>query len=195
MPSCNRIAANGHKPRQRLRKARRVLAAGGLVAHPTEGVWGLACNPLSPEAVFGLLAVKRRSPAKGLILIAAHPGQLAAYLQGAPPAAAAADWPGPTTWLLAAAADLPWWLSGEHKRIAVRVTAHPLAAALCRAWGGPLVSTSANLAGHPPALFSWQVRRQLGSSVNLILAGDLDCPGRPSAIRSGDGCYLRGGPP
>jgi L-threonylcarbamoyladenylate synthase len=62
-----------------------------------------------------------------------------------------ASWPGANTWILPAGPRAPRWITGEHTGIAVRVSAHPLVAALCRAWGGPLVSTSANLAGQPPA--------------------------------------------
>lgn len=180
--------------RWRLRHAARVLADGGLVAHPTEGVWGLACDPAQPSAVFALLTAKRRDPAKGLILIAAGTDDLLDYLGEPPPQAALADWPGPVTWLLPAAPDVPWWLTGEHDTIAVRVTAHATAAALCQAHGGPLVSTSANLAGRPPARNAWQARAALGGHIDWILSGDLDYPGVPSSIRDPDGNYLRGDP-
>lgn len=178
----------------RLRHAARVLAAGGLVAHPTEGVWGLACDPEQPGAVLALLAAKQRDPAKGLILVAADEGQLEDYLDARPPEAALADWPGPVTWLLPAAPEVPWWLTGVHDTIAVRVTAHAATAALCRQFERPLVSTSANLAGRPPARHGWQARAALGSYLDLVLGGELDEPGQPSAIRDTDGHYLRGEP-
>lgn len=171
----------------RLNHAIRLLRAGRLVVHPTEGVWGLACDPLLPAAVLRLLAAKRRDPAKGLILIADRLAVLQPFL-AAPPELierAAADWPGPVTWLLPAAPEVPWWLTGDHETIAVRVTAHPVAASLCRAFGAPLVSTSANLAGHPAPLHSWQARAQLGAAVDLTLAGELQTPGHPSTIRDG----------
>ncbi|MDN5937341.1 MAG: L-threonylcarbamoyladenylate synthase [Salinisphaera sp.] len=178
----------------RLRRAIRNLAAGGLVAHPTEGVWGLACDPGQRQAVDTLLATKHRAANKGLILVAGDIEALRPWLMKPPPPAALSDWPGPITWLLPAAEAVPAWLSGGRTTIAVRVTAHRLTAALCRAWGGALVSTSANRAGRPPALNAWQLRRQLGRQPDLILTGDLDQPGKPSAIRDADGRYLRGGP-
>ncbi|MES1942615.1 putative translation factor [Salinisphaera sp. PC39] len=171
----------------RLRHAVRLLRAGRLVAHPTEGVWGLACDPLLPEAVLRVLAAKRRDPAKGLILVTHDAAVLTPFLDAAPDQLerARADWPGPVTWVLPAAPQVPWWLTGDHDSLAVRVTAHPVAAALCRAFGGPLVSTSANLAGHAAPRHAWQARAQVGAAVDLFLAGDLDTPGRPSTIRDG----------
>lgn len=175
----------------RLGHAVRILGAGGLITHPTEGVWGLACDPLDLAAVLNLLTVKRRPLGKGLILIAHTAEALKPFLDGEPPATARESWPGPVTWLLPAAPGVPAWLTGGRTTLAVRVTDHPLAAALCRAWGGPLVSTSANRAGHRPALHGWQVRATLGDHVDLVLAGDLQHPGRPSTIRDGAGHTIR----
>lgn len=183
--------------RHRLARAVRVLHGGGLLAHPTEGVWGLACDPLQPRAVMRLLAAKRRDPDKGLILIASHVEAFLPYL--APDIedalqSAQATWPGPTTWLLPASPELPWWLGGAHETLAVRVTAHPLAALLCEAFGGALVSSSANVSGHPAAQSALQVRRQIGEWVDILLQGELQTPGQPSTIRdAASGQTLRGG--
>jgi len=168
----------------RLRHAKRVLDAGGLVAHPTEGVWGLACDPLHPAAVARLLAAKDRDPGKGLILIAHDQRALLAFLADEPERLerASATWPGPVTWLLRAAPDIPGWLTGNRSVVAVRVTDHPVASALCRTFGGVLVSTSANRSGRPTARNLWQVRRQLGDWVDFALAGACTRPGRPSTI-------------
>lgn len=180
----------------RLRSAVRVLNAGGLLAHPTEGVWGLACDPLQPHAVLRLCAAKRRDPNKGLILVAAHIDALLPYLHADAQAhlpQAQATWPGPSTWILPAAANLPWWIRGQHRSVAVRVSGHPLVAALCEAFGGALVSTSANISGHPPALHGWQMRAQMRAWVGAVLAGELQTPGQPSAIIDADsGNTLRG---
>jgi L-threonylcarbamoyladenylate synthase len=172
----------------RLRLAARVIAGGGLIAYPTEAVYGLGCDPGNRAAVLRLLALKRRDPAKGLILIAADPGQLAPFVADLEPARMAevlASWPGPNTWLLPVRALTPDWLHGRFDTLAVRVTAHPLAAALCRAWGGPLVSTSANRAGRPPARTALGARRALQQRVDLILAGPCGGAARPSLIRDG----------
>ncbi len=169
----------------RLREAARRLRLGQVIAYPTEAVYGLGCDPLNAAAVQRILAIKRRSLNKGLIVIAASLEQLERFLDPLDATALAclqATWPGPVTWL-APARRTPVWLRGAHNSLAVRVTAHPLAAALCRAWGGPLVSTSANSGGHPPARSALAVRRRLGTQVDYILAGPVGGAARPSEIR------------
>jgi L-threonylcarbamoyladenylate synthase len=135
-----------------------------------------------------LLALKQRPVGKGLILIAADFAQLAAYVSPLPEPRMGeilAGWPGPATWLLPAAPETPYWLTGAHETLAVRVTAHPLARELCRAWGGPLVSTSANPAGAPPARSPLHVRRYFGDRLDLVLTGALGASRRPTSIRDG----------
>lgn len=75
------------------------------------------------------------------------------------------------------------WLTGNHTTLAVRVTAHPLAAALCDAFGGPLISTSANISGRPPARTALRVRQIFGDQVEQILHGELAGRKRPTEIR------------
>lgn len=147
--------------RFRLRTAVRHLHAGGVIAYPTEAVFGLGCDPLNRDAVYRLLAIKQRPVDKGLILIAADITQLRPFIQPPGPALQAqldATWPGPATWLLPANPNAPAWLRGRHTSLAVRVTAHPTAAALCKAFGGPIVSTSANASSRPPARTALQAR-------------------------------------
>ena len=179
-----------------LRLAARVVLGGGIVAYPTEGVFGLGCDPLDAEAVFRLLALKERAVEKGLILIASDFEQLAGYLQplgAAPRRRVLATWPGPVTWLLPARPETPWWLTGDHDTLAVRVTAHPLAAALCAAARGPVVSTSANPRGLPPARSALRVRRMFGKGVDYILHGATGGRKGPTQIRSLDGATVREG--
>ena len=169
-----------------LRQAARIITQGGVVAWPTEAVYGLGCNPYDGQAVARLLRVKRRDPAQGLILIAADLRQLADFV--APVDAAIRDkimatWPGPYTWILPAAPACPRWLTGRHLGLAVRVTAHPVGRALCRACAMPLVSTSANRHGRPPARTALQTRRQLGRAVDMIIAGAVGGDKNPSQIR------------
>jgi L-threonylcarbamoyladenylate synthase len=171
----------------RLQAAARVVGAGGIIAYPTEAVFGLGCDPLDRLAVTRLLVIKRRSWQKGLILIAADFAQLKPFLQ--PLTAAeygqlAATWPGPFTWLIPACKTTPRWLRGRHETLAVRVTAHPLAARLCRYCGHALVSTSANLSGQPPARSALAVRRQLGRKIDYLLTGPTGGARKPTAIRS-----------
>lgn len=172
--------------RLRLRIAARVVRAGGLIAYPTEAVYGLGCDPRNESAVIRLLTLKRRSIRKGLILIAADFAQLEPFLQPLTPpdrARLATTWPGPQTWLIPARTTVPRWLRGRYDTLAVRVTAHPLAAALCRACGHPLVSTSANRSGRPPARTAPAVRRQLGNSLDHLLPGPTGGAAKPTAIR------------
>lgn len=180
---------------QRLRVAARALRAGALVSHPTEGVWGLACDPHNPAAVLKLLAAKNRDIARGLILVADRPEWLAPFAQPSEQAwqRACAAWPGPSTWLLPANSATPAWLTGDHDQIALRVTAHPVAAALSRTFGGAIVSTSANVSSKPAALHSWQVHRRLGRYVDVVIGGHLLRPGQPSTITDAEtGTVIRG---
>lgn len=168
-----------------LRQAARIVHQGGIIAYPTEAVFGLGCDPLNGAAVMRLLRIKQRDPAKGLILIAADFAQLQPYLAEVTAAVLAKvrkSWPGPYTWLLPVAAHVPTWLTGAHDKLAVRVTAHPIAAALCRACGGPLVSTSANLAGQAPARNSLAVQQRLGNEVDMIIHGATGGLRQPTAI-------------
>ena len=171
-----------------LRRARTVIHGGGVLAYPTEAVFGLGCDPLNPAAVRRVLALKGRAPAKGLILIAADFSQLAPFLQPigrALQARVGATWPGPVTWLLPARPWVPGLLRGAHDCLAVRVTAHPAARALCLAAGGALVSTSANPAGRAPARTALAVRRWFGAEVDYVLAGRCGGRARPTEIRDG----------
>lgn len=170
----------------RLHAAARVVRSGGIVAYPTEAVFGLGCNPRNERAVRKLLAIKRRPAHKGLILIAADLAQLEPFLRPLAPAdhaRIAATWPGPYTWLIPARHATPHWLRGRHDTLAVRVTAHPVAAALCRICGYPLVSTSANLSRRPPARTALAVRQQMGRALDYVLAGPTGGAAQPTEIR------------
>ncbi len=169
-----------------LRRAAQVLAAGGLIAYPTEAVFGLGCDPRNEAAVLRLLEVKGRPIHKGLILIGADFAQLEPFVtevEPEPMARVRASWPGPFTWLLPARPDTPHWLRGEHSTLAVRVTAHPIAAALCRAWGGALVSTSANRSTQPPARTAMEVRLRLGGEIDYLVPGACGRSTSPSRIQ------------
>lgn len=165
-----------------LKHAAHVLREGGIVAYATEHCFGLGCDPRNERAVVRLLRIKQRPPDKGLILIAADVAQLDPYV-AAIPASVAATWPGPHTWLLEPRPHAPRWITGAHPRIAVRVTAHPQAAALCRAAGMAIVSTSANRAGEQPARSFRDTVRRLGREVDYVLPGRVGGLPKPSAIR------------
>ena len=169
-----------------LQLGRDALAAGGVVACPTEAVWGLSCDPWDEQAVMRLLELKRRPVSKGLILVAATESQLQFLLQHLSPeqrGQLSAGWPGPVTWLIPHRGRIPPWISGDHDTVAVRVSGHPVVNALCAAWGGPLVSSSANRAGAQAPRAAFQVRRYFGERLDYILAGAVGGSARPSVIR------------
>jgi L-threonylcarbamoyladenylate synthase len=175
-----------------LAQATAALRAGGVIAYPTEAVYGLGCDPFNADAVTRLFALKQRPAGQGVLLIAADFAQVEKFIGCAPAEAIArarATWPGPHTWVFPRSAATPPWLAGNHTGIALRVSAHPLAAELCRAFGGALVSTSANRHGTKPLLTAAAVRADFGAELAYILDGQIGGLERPTPIRdavSGD---------
>ena len=185
-----------------LHTAARILHAGGVIAYPTEAVYGLGCDPANEQAVLRLLAIKQRPVAKGLILLAADAEQLRpwinvtdeelARMQASWPDAETASRPTtnsqpttnppPTTWVVPVSDKVPPWVCGDHSTVAVRVSQHPLARALARAAGTPIISTSANLSGRPAARNVFQVARQLGDQLDMVVSGECNIARRPSVI-------------
>ena len=174
------------------------LRRGAVLAYPTESVWGLGCDPRNEAAVRALLASKQRDPAQGLILIAATVAQLDAHidwftLDEAQANAVRASWPGPNTWLMPCPPETPRWLRGTHETLAVRVTAHPVAAALCDAFGGAIVSTSANRSGAPAPRARTDLDDALLAQIDGIVDGETGGAAQPSTIRDArTGAILRG---
>lgn len=163
--------------------AARALRAGGVVAYPTEGVWGLGCDPGNEAAMQRVLDLKQREWRKGLILIASSWGQLAPWLAVAEePAFCSEIWPGHTTCLIPAAAGTSSLLRGEHDTLAVRISAHPPVRALCEAFAGALVSTSANRAGQPTPLDLDGLRAEFGEDIDVYLDAPLGKAQAPSRI-------------
>ena len=170
----------------RRRYAAEILAAGGVVCHPTEAVWGLACLPQRQAAVSRVCALKARPLGKGLILVADRAERFSHLLERLPEQqrdSVLASWPGPHTWLLPVDDSVPAWIRGFHNTVAVRVSDHPLTAALCAAVDSPLVSTSANPAGQAAARRGWQARRYFGDAVDCYLQGETGGRKQASSIR------------
>lgn len=162
------------------------LREGGVIAYPTEAVWGLGCDPDNAQALARLLRLKRREPAKGVILVAAELEQLAPWLDGLPPqqrALLAEPQGQPTTWLVPDNGRAHELVRGEHDKVALRISEHPLVGELCRAFGGPLVSTSANRAGEASAMSAEAVQHTFGDELDGVLDGPLGGYTRPSTIR------------
>ena len=180
----------------RYRRAVTTLQAGGIVAYPTESVYGIGCDPWDREGVARVLAIKRRPVRKRCILIAADAGQLDPLVDVHAPrfsGFASRYWPGPVTLVAPARDRAPAWLVDADGTLATRVTSHPVAHGLCASFRGPLISTSANRAGCPPARDALRVRAVFGGEIDWYVAGrvgGLDAPTR--IIDTRDGRMIRG---
>ena len=160
---------------QQIETALSVLRRGGLVAYPTDTVYGLGADATNPEAVRRIFAAKHRPPDLPLPLLVAD----LAMLRRVAPGAQEVDLdrlspfiPGALT-IVAKAAD---WVApevtGGSPAVAVRVPDHELCCSLCAALGGPIVGTSANLSGEPSPRTADEVKRQLGDSVDYVIDGE-----------------------
>jgi len=169
-----------------VRQGAQCLVEGGVIAYPTEAVYGLGCDPDNESAVRSILRLKNRPESAGLILIADRLERFAAYIgavSGEQKHCALETWPGPVTWLFPRARTVPDWLAGTHSTIALRITAHPVCRALCEAFGGAIVSTSANPSAAEPARSAAQVDAWFGTELCGIVDGELGDQSRPSEIR------------
>ncbi len=173
------------------------LRDGQLIAYPTEAVYGLGCDPANESSVRKLLALKHRPESSGLLLIGHDIEQFQAWVgpvSARQRARALKTWPGPVTWLFPRGTNTPDFISGAHDTIAIRVTAHPPCVALCRAFGGPVVSTSANPHSAAPAQSACDVEDYFGSFLGGILEGPLGGRASTSEIRDlGTGKVIRSG--
>ena len=163
-------------------RAARAIQKVGVVAYATEYCFGFGCDPMNRSAVLHLLRIKRRTSDKGLILIAADVDQLDSYVDNIP-APVLATWPGPHTWLLEPREGVPGWITGDHPRIALRVTAHPQAAALCQAAGMAIISTSANRSGGAPTRSYRETLRRFKGELDYVLPGMVGDAPAPTPIR------------
>lgn len=162
------------------------LQKGKVVAHPTEAVFGLACDPDNIDAVSRILQIKHRALNKGFIVIGSSWEQIEPLVNCVKPEILTQvfeTWPGPTTWLFPANENVPFWITGGHASIAVRVTAHPIAKALCELFGRPLISTSCNKSGDPPARDVRSIQLTLSNTVDYVIDGPLGGRLRPTEIR------------
>ncbi len=159
------------------------LRSGGIIAYPTEAVFGLGCDPDDTLALQSLIALKQRSVNAGLILIAASLEQASNYFEADEKTLEKlqATWPGPTTWILPERNVHPL-VTGGRDTVAIRVSAHPVCTMLTQAFGRPIVSTSANLSGQRPATSVLQVRRKLRTFLDGIVNGPLGGQSQPTRI-------------
>lgn len=166
-----------------LDEAVRAIGGGGVIALPTDTLYGLAADPFRADAVARVFAAKGRADGQALPLIAADAAQVTARLGVMPELArrlAARFWPGPLTLLLAAPAALAPAVSGGTGTVGVRIPFHPVARALCRVCGTPLTATSANLSGKAPSADPDEVARSLGDRIDLLVDAGMT-PGGPAS--------------
>jgi len=167
-----------------INRAADILLGGGVIAYPTEGVFGLGCLPDVPSALLRILAIKRRDPGKGLILVAAMPEQLHRWIDPADLERLPAPDPArPVTWIVRPGRSLNPLLCGANSGLAVRITTNPVARELCVTVQSPITSTSANFSGGPTVRNKIQLRRRFQHLVDYIVPGDCGPASGPSEIR------------
>ena len=162
------------------------ITLGGVIAYPTEAVFGLGCDPSKDASIEQLLRIKQRSPDKGLILVASDFDQLRPYLADditpSPEQMTAA----PITWIFSANQNTSSLLTGAHDTLAVRVSRHPLVQALCSTLKHPLTSTSANLSGQAPCKNTDEIMQQFmhhQPALSAVLDGSTGKQINPTEIR------------
>ena len=171
-----------------LKRAISICEKGGVIAYPTEAVFGLGCLPLNEASVNKILKLKDRSVDKGLILVAFSIEQLEPFVDFAKVEhnrqKIDKSWPGPVTWLIPAKPETPSWLTGKHDTLAVRVSAQPTVRDLCEKLG-PIVSTSANPSSAEPAKSDQAVREYFLNDVDYVIPTNISNDLRPTEIRDG----------
>lgn len=164
-------------------KAARIIQNEGVIAYPTESVFGLGCNPLSEQAVFRILQLKHRPVEKGLIIIAASLDQLNPFINiSKQEEEKITSYPSPMTWLVNKSELTPHWISGKHSKVAIRICQHPDVINLCKQLKHPIVSTSANPARLKPANTTLQARHYFSNQVDMYLNASTGKLNRPTPI-------------
>jgi L-threonylcarbamoyladenylate synthase len=171
-----------------LQYAAQICRTGGIIAYPTESVYGLGCDPLNEASVHRILELKQRRVEKGLILLTDDVHKLLPFIDvsSQQQKKLLQQQEKPTTWLVAASDLTPSWIRGAHAKVAVRITQHVVAAKLCALLSYPIVSTSANPANKMPARNAMRVRQYFPDQLDAIISAAVDLHGKPSVIRDLD---------
>ena len=175
--------------KQKIDQAVKVLHQGGVIAYPTEAVYGLGCDPKNLSAVKKILELKQRKKEKGLILIASTFEQLKSYIS--PLEQTTEDkmldsWQeqrAAITWLVPVDKDISMYLKGQFDTLAVRVSHHPVVKELCDKFAGAIISTSANIATQEAARTAEEVKQIFADKIDYIIEGETDINAQPSEIR------------
>ena len=168
-----------------IRHAAHCIQQGGIIAYPTETIYGLGCDPLCAKAVADILLLKDRDVEKGLILIASRIEQLDDFIDVPDPddRTLMIQQETPTTWVVPAKADTPEWITGGRDTVAARISPHPVVVQLCDQLDHALVSTSANPSGSKPAMNALQLHRYFDGLVDSMLISNHNLSGKASTIR------------
>lgn len=163
------------------------LRSGAVVAYPTEAVFGFGCDPSNPVAVTAIHSLKCRNQAQGFLLVASNLSQVKSFvdmskLDESMLSRVLSTWPGPVTWVFPASASAPQWVMGQHDGIAIRISAHASVSQLCEAFGGAIVSTSANPHGLPAAINAQEVLNYFPRGVAAIWDRPVGQLARPTPI-------------
>lgn len=162
-----------------------IVNEGGIIAYPTESVYGLGCDPFDEMAVKKLLLLKKRSVDKGLILIASHVQQILPLIKPIDSidlARALKTWPGHHTWIFPKSNKVPYWISGAYDTIAVRVSNHPVVIQICEKLNSPLVSTSANISSEETMSSINDIKAIFGNKVGYYVNAPTGKEAKPSTI-------------
>jgi L-threonylcarbamoyladenylate synthase len=166
----------------------KAVLQGAVFAYPTDTIWGFGCHPLDAIAVQQILDIKQRSVSKGLILLASDLQYIEPYIshdisdRDRLRLQQVNDQP--TTWLVEANPDCPYWLRGEFTTIAIRLTNHSFVKQMCDSIRAPLVSTSANRSGKSPVRNAIQAHRQFAGELDFIVHGFHTGGSKASEIKS-----------
>lgn len=169
-----------------IRHAVHILKQGGIIAYPTEAVFGLGCLPDKPESIQRLLQIKQRPIEKGLILLADNLEQLAPYiatLDAHSLKKIQAPTQLPTTWLVPTPSSTSALLKGRFQSIAIRLSSHPIVKQLCQQAQSPIISTSANITGRHMTYSAFEVRLHFKDQLDYILNAPLGNNDKPSIIK------------
>ena len=176
-----------------LKQAAQAIKQGKVIAYPTEAVYGLGADPTQDKAVTKIYQLKKREPAKGLIIVAANWDMVKHFTAPIPNYDSIfASWPGAVTWVFPASKSAPSLVQNPNNTIAIRVSAHPIVQALCTELNAPIVSTSANIQAQAPAKTAAEVTKIFGSDIAVVIDAPLGGNSSVSTIRNAlDGTVLR----
>lgn len=166
-----------------IRQAASAIRNQGVICYPTESVFGLGCDPLCWPAVEKILQLKQRPVEKGLILIASRIEQLTPYvLLNDAQRTQILEQTSATTWLVTKSTATPPWISGQHSKVAIRLSKHPLVQALCNQLDYAIVSTSANPSTQAAARTLLRVKQYFPGELDYYLNGELGNIGNATPI-------------